>query len=716
MSRIAVAVAAVLIGATPAFAQSRGPVVPTFQQPDKQAAAPAAPPAGDIDLVGPTEAQRARAQAAAEARIKAEAEAKAAADKQARDEAAARLRAQADAMAKADADAKARSDAEAKAKADAADKVRLEAEARVKAEAQARAAAAAEKQRKLDEARAHAAAAVEAAKQKALEAALAHRRALEEARVAARAAAEAKKHAQAEAAAQKRDQSRAKRAEAEAKAKSRALVLARKREEAKCGAGKKAAKCLAAVAARYEAPALPADGSMPGAAPAAELALTPLIAPPPAAAVAAAPAPAAAAVPAVVAPAAAAAPVAPAAVPATSATAAARPAAAPVSTAPVAAAPSAAAAALASRAVAIPNAPVAAPATASSDRRVLVPADAPAPTSTQLASAPVAPIAARPASVRLGSASSAPAASSATVLAIPRDEQPQRKRAAEVVNDLQLGPQSLILDNLSARGEILPGVLQLDFGYRFAIDDAAAPHHLFLAGLESGRCLAGDACGLRWFARGGFGPHNASAYSVDRRVNGTQGTHRDTLGWSSNVLQGGVGYSGATLTALADAQLEGLTTEYLKNIDLAGPPRVNGSLRQLRLRGTVGVQGGGFSAQARVATYAYSGDSTALFKDVPMRGALLEDDMPGLAGALQSLSARLEGRWESAGGFALAASYGYLSYAGPVWSNANIFAGAVSQRFGRFRIGVGIVAEQEADAQGNGYPTVFGTGSVGAAF
>jgi hypothetical protein len=302
------------------------------------------------------------------------------------------------------------------------------------------------------------------------------------------------------------------------------------------------------------------------------------------------------------------------------------------------------------------------------------------------------------------------------MVAVPRDELPRRPRSAEVLNDLQLGPQSLILDNLFARGDILPGKLQLDFGYRLATDDAGAPHHLFLIGLESGRCTTGDACGLRWFARGGLGPHDAGDYRVDRRVNGTMGTHRDTLGWGANVLQAGIGYAASTVSFVADGQLEGLTAEYLRNVDLASPARVSGSLNQLRLRGTLGLQSGGFGVLARIAAYAYSGDSTATFKDVPMRGALIEDDMPGLAGALQSLSARLEGRWESRGGTGLALSYSYLSYAGPVWSNAHIFAGSISQRLGRFRIGLGLVAEQESDVQGNGYPTLFGTGSVSAAF
>ena len=36
-----------------------------------------------------------------------------------------------------------------------------------------------------------------------------------------------------------------------------------------------------------------------------------------------------------------------------------------------------------------------------------------------------------------------------------------------------------------------------------------------------------------------------------------------------------------------------------------------------------------------------------------MRGALVEDDMPGLAGALQSFSALADARWESRGGLRL---------------------------------------------------------------
>ncbi|TMA18432.1 MAG: hypothetical protein E6J88_19365, partial [Deltaproteobacteria bacterium] len=76
MSKIQVLALFAALAAVPAFAQSRGPVVPNFQQ----------PASNDVDLVGPTAAQQARAKAAADAKAKADADAKAAADKKAREE------------------------------------------------------------------------------------------------------------------------------------------------------------------------------------------------------------------------------------------------------------------------------------------------------------------------------------------------------------------------------------------------------------------------------------------------------------------------------------------------------------------------------------------------------------------------------------------------------------------------------------------------------
>jgi hypothetical protein len=305
-----------------------------------------------------------------------------------------------------------------------------------------------------------------------------------------------------------------------------------------------------------------------------------------------------------------------------------------------------------------------------------------------------------------------PPAPPPVALASPTVVVPQRRpRAAEVVDDLQVGPQSLILDNLQARSELVPGSIQLDFGYRLALDDAAAAHHLFSAGLEAAR----DAS-FRWFVRGGLGPRNASDFNVDRRVGGVVGTHHDMLGWSADVAAAGLGYTGATLALVADGQLEVLSADYLRNADLANATHESGTIDQLRMRLTAGATFGNAAFQARVAKYSYGGDPTDALKDVPVRGALFEDDLPGLAGAFQSFSARADARWESRGGLRLAGTYAYLGYVGPLWSSAHIVSGSISQRFGRFRIGLGLVGEEEYDARGASYPTLFGTATLGAAF
>jgi hypothetical protein len=300
------------------------------------------------------------------------------------------------------------------------------------------------------------------------------------------------------------------------------------------------------------------------------------------------------------------------------------------------------------------------------------------------------------------------------VVAAPRDEQPRRPRSAEVVNELQIGPQSLILDRLEARGDIVPGGAQLEFGYRLAIDDATAAHHMFSLGVASPKCA--ESCGLRWFLRAGLGPRNSNNFGVVRTVNGVTVAQTDSLSWAANVLQFGAGWQGSSLFAMADVQEEALAEDYAQNVKSTNPPSVHGSLQQWRVRGTAGLQRGSWSAQVRVAGYAYGGDPTANFKNVPVRGALVEDDLPGLAGALQSFSARAEGSFQIREGTDLSASYGFISYTGPVWSNANILAASLGQRLGRFRLSIGVVYELEMDAQSNSYPTVFGTGSLGASF
>ncbi len=193
--------------------------------------------------------------------------------------------------------------------------------------------------------------------------------------------------------------------------------MARKRDEAKCGRGKTAKACLASVAAKYEAPALPLTAAL-----IEQVAIAPLV-----------------------------------------------PAGAPAE----------------SRAVSMPGSPTPPPPAKPLE---MLQAGTPAPAAVASAPAPAPQPAAPPVA--------------AATLPVARDEQQRRPRAADAVNDLQIGPQSLILDRLQARGEIVPGGVQLDFGYRLAIDEATAAHHLFSLGISSARCAA-DPCGLRWFARGG---------------------------------------------------------------------------------------------------------------------------------------------------------------------------------------------------------------------
>jgi hypothetical protein len=654
----------------------------------------------EVDLVGPTEAQQARAKAQAEAKAKAEAEARASAEKKAREEAeakarleaAAKAKAEAEAKAKAEAESKAKAEAEARAKAEAEAKAKAEAEAKAKAEAEARAKAeakakaeaeakakaesearakaeaearakaeaeaqekarheaevaaqmkaqaeAAEKARAETEAKAKAEADVRAAKRRVIEEAQARAKtAAEEAKTAVRAAAEAKRRAALEARAAARAAADDAFEAAKEKAKSRAQAAARKKEEARCGKGKKAQPCLAKIAARYDAPAPALEPlALAPVASSDALTLTPL----------------------------------------------------------VAAAPE-------KRVVIVPPA-------AEEKRAVVVP-----PTAERAVVVPAAVPVTSALGVKVASATQPLAVSSRpAVIAIPSDELPVRRvRAAEVTNAIQVGPESLILDELRASGEILPGALQLDFGYRFATDDTSAVHHLFLGGLESGRCPEGESCGLHWFVRAGFGPRSDGSHKVAGKTVMT-----DSLAWSAGIGQAGLGLTGKTVSFLVDGQFEQLAADYLRTTaDGKTALQQSATVKQIRLGATVSAVSGAWSGSLRAAGYVYGGDDTSKLKDVPLRGALVDDGTPGLASALQTFAARAEGRWDGASGTSLSLSYGYLAYTGAQWSAAHLGSISLSQRFGRFRIGAGLIVENELDPAGAGFMTVFGTGTLGASF
>ncbi len=320
--------------------------------------------------------------------------------------------------------------------------------------------------------------------------------------------------------------------------------------------------------------------------------------------------------------------------------------------------------------------------------------------------------------VCVASATLEPSATANGFTPVPREEiEGARGRHAEVRNDLQIGPQSLVLNHLAARAELSPGSLQAGFTYRLVLDDAGAAHHLFGASLESARCPDDAGCGLRWFGFAGLSPSASQGFPVQGGVNGRTTSHTDQLGWSAAVGAAGLSYSGRLLSFAADGQLEALSIDYSRNTETSPPPAAtSGTLDQVRLRGTAGIASGAWSGSLRIAGYVYAGEAPETFQLAPLRGALVDDDTAGLAGAPQSFQARLEGRYDSTSGLSLQASYGYLSYVGPYWTSANLVAASVSQRLGHFRVGFGLVYEGESDRSGASYPTLFGTGTLGASF
>ena len=290
-----------------------------------------------------------------------------------------------------------------------------------------------------------------------------------------------------------------------------------------------------------------------------------------------------------------------------------------------------------------------------------------------------------------------------------------RGRHGEVRNDLQIGPQSLVLDRLAAQAELSPDSLQAGFAYRLALDDAGAAHHLFGASLESARCQDDAKCGLRWFGFAGISPKAAQGFAVPRGAGGKPPLHTGHLGWSAALGAAGVSYPGRLLSFAADGQLEALSIDYARSTGSAAS-RTSRTLDQLRLRGTTRIAVGPWSGSLRIAGYVYSGTAPESFQLVPLRGALVDDDSAGLAAAPQSFQARLEGRCDASSGFSVAASYGYLSYVGPYWTSANLISAGIAQRIGHLRAGFGLVYQAETHRSEVGSSTLFGTATLGASY
>jgi len=760
-----IAVAALAL-ATGARADDRRVVIPGSAA--SQGPAPAKHADDAVDLVGPTAAQQARAKAAAEAKAKAEAEAKARAEAEtrakaeaetrAKAEAAARAkaeteakaRAQAEAKARAEAEAKARAEAEAKARAQAEAKAKAASEARARAEAEARARAVAEAKAKTEaEARAKAEAEIRArlaAEAQARAEAEARHKAEAEARV--RAEAEAKTRAEAEArakaelevraraeseakavaAAKAKTEAEAKlreeieahireqveaemksrtakteaeekaRAEKEAKVKARAEAKARKEAEAKARADARA-KAKAEAKARREAKRSKKKTQPAGDLPELPSPAQALIAPVPEL-----PTPAAA----------------PVAV-------AAAPAAAPALAAPVPAEPARAAIIPASAALGLAAATPAEPA-----RAAIIPASA-APAPAEPPRAAIIPASPRSEGTKVAMVAPAPAAVGPVVIrpepmartvAVPRDEETRASRRAEIRDDIQVGPQSLILNRLRGAADIVPGSVAGAFSYRLAIDDATALHHGFGLGVESARPAEGAPEGFRWFAGATLLPSASNAYGVNRRVNGQDRLMRDEMGWSGWALAGGASHRFGKSEGYAvagDVQLQNVSVHYVRNANASGAP-IDGDLKQLRLRAAGTATSGRWSGTAQIAAYLQIGDEPGKFRGAPLRGALLEDDLAGLAVAPQSLFARIAGEVELGQTLEARASYGFLSYAGSDWSSSHFLHGELSDRFGRLKAALGFTWQldnPQTATPGSGlgdYSTLFVTGSIGYMF
>ena len=721
MRRLSLVVLVGLVAASvsPARAQDRQVVIPGA--PAEAAPVAAAKPAEDhLDLVGPTDAQKARAKAAAEAQQKArlEAEAKAAAEARARSEAEARAkadaerkareaaeaqaraeserkireevarraeaeskaRAQAEAQARAEAEARARAEAEARAKADAESRMRADAEARRKAEIEAQVRAEVER-RAREESQARAAAAQQAAEAQAR----AERAAREE---KARAEAEAKARTEAEASLRAEIERRVRaQVEAELRARADKETKARRKAEARAQAeaDKKAkleAKARAKAEAKLRREAKKKGNKPAGVAPLPEvpsamIAEAPLQLPDP----------------------------------------------------PLAFASDRQPAQAASLRKADPAlAEVRLPESKTDQPRVVVPAGSAGAmnaSASDRGGTQVAMYTARPTMVAPSPSSSAPA--SERLVAIPHDEASRPERHAEIRDDVQVGPQSLVANRLSATADLSPGSVAGTFAYRLGLDDSGAMHHTFLLGAGSAALAEGEPdLNVRWFANGSFTPAADNAYAVTRRIGTQTQPMQDRLGWSGYGVAGGLAKSfvrdGSGFEVSADLQLQGLSLGYSKNANLATFEHSDVATKQLRLRGGAGYQSGSFSGLVQVAGYAWLGDGTEKLRGLPLRGVFLEDDLGGLAAAPQAFETRLGGALEISQTVTASVRYTYLGYSNSDWSGAHLFHAEGAARFGRVRAALGFTWQYDApqvSAPGAGlgdYSTLYLTGTIGYAF
>jgi hypothetical protein len=311
----------------------------------------------------------------------------------------------------------------------------------------------------------------------------------------------------------------------------------------------------------------------------------------------------------------------------------------------------------------------------------------------------------------------APAPDPNRAVAVPRDE-PRPGRRADLRDDLQVGPQSLVLNRLSGSVDALPGAVAATFAYRLVNDDAGALHHHVSLGAQSAEPRERER-DLRWFASAGFGPSADNAYRIPRSSTSNQ------LGWSAFTLAGGAARSiarGDSLIDLSlDAQLQGLSLHAAAQI-AGAQQRLDVSTKQLRLRGGASLQTGRWAASAELGGFLYLGDNPEKLRGLPLRGVFIDDDLGGLASAPQSYQARLGGTVELGSSFTAGLRYSYLAYAEADWAGAHLVHGELAGRSGRLRGSIGLTWQYDApriQAPDTGIgddSSFYLTGSIGYAF
>ncbi len=301
------------------------------------------------------------------------------------------------------------------------------------------------------------------------------------------------------------------------------------------------------------------------------------------------------------------------------------------------------------------------------------------------------------------------------------DEGTQRPRTLRARDEFLIGPSGLFTNELALGGDMAPDFLAILFLYRYVADASGGHHHALLVNLGGAPCDDNRGCSFRVGGLVGFSPTGRSTYSVSSGGN----LRTDSLNWSAVYL-------GANMRARADfglgfdagLQLENLSMDYGRATNTQAPQLHDGSLGQLRLWGALSYQqhGGGFGVRMLLSGNAYVSGDTGQSGGAPLQGVFYDPEFGGLATAPQGFLFKLETGYSFSAGFGMKASYGYQTYAGIPWAGAHLLALRLTQKLGAFQLGLGIAEQLDlpsampAGKSATDYGSLYVNGSVGVAF